>query len=133
MSVIASNSVNFVPIYQLLKNFTDITSKSIAEEPFMKTASKDILDVAELTISNKAGQNVQSNPISYGKSLSDNNLERPANVMVQEKVSEAHKYQLDAQAVSQNADSVRSFIVESTGKAMEQQANQSKQKAIFLI
>lgn len=131
MSVIASNSVNFVPIRQLLKNFTDTTtSKGLEEEQFEKKVLDEILDVAEFSPSRMA----QSNPISSEKLLINggHNLEK-SGVFSPEKDFELERNQFEAQSVVQNADSVRSFIVESTGKAMLQQANQSKQKALFLI
>jgi len=134
MSVIASNSVNFVPIHQLLKNFTEINAgNGMPEEMLAKTTPKEIFDVAELSVFNKVGQWVQSNPISSDKSLSDNSIGKSSEIVAQEKVLEIKQNQLDAQSASQNVDSVRSFIVEGNGKAMAQQANQSKQSAIFLI
>ena len=134
MSVIASNSVNFVPIHQLLKNFTEInTGNGLPEEGLHKTTPKEIFDVAELSVFNQVGQRAQSNPISSDKSLPDNNVGKAAEVVAQEKVLEIKQNKFDAQPASQNIDSVRSFIVEGNGKAMAQQANQSKQSAIFLI
>ena len=134
MSVIASNSVNFVPIHQLLKNFTEInTGNGIPDEGLTKATPKEIFDVAELSVFNKVGQGGHSNPISSEQSISDNSIGKSAEIVAQEKVLEIKQNQLDAQSASQNIDSVRSFIVEGNGKAMAQQANQSKQSAIFLI
>ncbi len=128
MSVIASNSVNFVPIHQLLKKFTDVNPKEIQKVPPLEEKSGQILDVAELSNFHKIGQIGQSNPISSDEGVG----EKPVSV-VQEKVLESKQKQLDSQSVLQNADSVRSFIISSKEKAMTQQANQSKQNVIVLI
>lgn len=127
MSVIASNSVNFVPIYQLLKNVADIKPKEIFPEQ-IEEKSAEIFDSVELSSFHKIGQEIQSTSIFL-----DENIEKVNNAAFPEKISEVKQTKADSQFVLQNADSVRSFILESKEKAMAQQANQSKQNAIVLI
>ena len=127
MSVIASNSVNFVPIYQLLKNVSDVKPKEMPNEQLAEKSGQ-ILDVAELSNFHKIGQVGQSNPIS-----SNGGVGELPNFVVQEKVLESKQKQLDLQTVAKNTDSARSFIIASKEKAVAQQANQSKQNVIVLI
>jgi hypothetical protein len=133
MSVIASNSVNFVPIYQLLKNFNEVKPKEVQDEQIAKNTGS-ILDVAELSILNKVGQGPSSNPILSGKMSTEEDVPNLGNFVIQEKFSEAKQYQQhQLDSVLKNTDSVRLFIADAKEKAMAQQANQSKQKALFLI
>ena len=119
MSVIASNSVNFVPIYQLLKSFSDTKPKEVAQNQQFEKISGNIFPVADVPVLNKMEQSVQVNPISS------------VQLLAQEKVLDEKL--LKIQEVLQNADSLKLFIVDSKEKAMSQQANQSKQKAMFLM
>jgi hypothetical protein len=127
MSVIASNSVNFVPICQLLKNVADIKPKEIFSEQ-IEEKSAEIFDSVELSSFHKIGQEIQPNSI-----FPDRNIEKSNNAAFSERISEVKQVLVDSQFVLQNADSVRSFILESKERAMAQQANQSKQNAIVLI
>ena len=127
MSVIASNSVNFVPIYQLLKNVSDVKPKGMPNEQLAEK-SNQILDVAELSAFYKVGQGSHSNPIS-----SDIAMRNAGDSALQEKVLKQEKAPFDSQSVGKNADAVRSFIVDSKKNAMAQQATQSAQAVLALI
>lgn len=128
MSVIASNSVNFVPIYQLLKNFSDTKPNGFSQSQQFEKISSNIFDFADLSIINRVGQ---TNPISA--LLAPENIEKPNNVVFQEKVLDEKEKNIEMQSVIQNADSLKSFIRNSKEEAMSQQANQLKQNAMLLI
>lgn len=129
MSVIASNSVNFVPIYQILQNSTDLKAKELPKGS-IEEKSNQILDFVELSPFAKNGQ---SKPISLGNFSSEKNIEKPETLILQETVMMSKQNQIDSKFVLKNTDFVSSFIRDSKGKAMSQQANQSKERAISLI
>jgi len=109
MSVIASSSVNFVPVYQILKNFPDTKIKEIQEDK----ENKIIQDVK--TISTPAFTKSQGTQTDFlSEAGFQKNPEKLLNTL--EKI-----------------EPIKRFILESKNQAVFQQANQSKQSALSLI
>ena len=116
MSVVENNGINAVLLQQVL-NFPQKEAK--AKQPEKEKISNSIADIVNLSQS------------ALKKFPETNKL--PQNITAQEIALKEKQNELDEKNAAINILSIRSFILKNDEKALNQQANQSKENIVTLI